>query len=245
LNTIIKPLESEYAKKNAAVVYSLLVNRLYFLRIQSSSLSFHSINATRASLCEILAIRVLDQIYHHHLLSPDEALLSLANALVRCFSPFQGAPPDIVPHKIALEQPMKGQTSALESWSSELLGAHDLLTVMRVSRNCLSCKTFYPYAPVFSLLLAFNQTNLVVRLPCGTARRWRYVVDQKDYLDKLTVQSQGIYTGQIVYAATSFVDILPDHYKRKEITLYNPREAPILDHYRLKVPRVRQALETT
>ncbi|KIM89733.1 hypothetical protein PILCRDRAFT_812533 [Piloderma croceum F 1598] len=50
--------------------------------------------------------------------------------------------------------------------------------------------------------------------------------------------------GSIVYAATSFFDILPDHYKRKQIALYNPREAPILDHYRLKVPRVRQALET-
>jgi hypothetical protein len=56
--------------------------------------------------------------------------------------------------------------------------------------------------------------------------------------------SSGIYTGSIVYAATSFFDILPDHYKRKQIALYNPREAPILDHYRLKVPRVRQALET-
>lgn len=114
LNTIIKPMEAEYANKNPAVVYSFLVNRLYFLRIQSSSLSFHSINATRASLCEILAIRVLDQM-HHHLLSPDEVLLSLADTLVRCFCPFQGAPLDIVPHKIALEEPMKGQTSALES----------------------------------------------------------------------------------------------------------------------------------
>jgi hypothetical protein len=61
----------------------------------------------------------------------------------------------------------------------------------------------------------------------------------------LTLLRAGIYTGKIIYAATSYFDILPDHYKRKQITLYNPREAPILDHYRLKVPRVRQALETT
>lgn len=94
-------------------------------------------------------------------------------------------------------------------------------------------------------LLTLNQTNLAVRLPCGTTRCWRYAVDKTDSLNELIVQFQGIYTGQIVYAATSFVDILPDHYKRKEITLYNPREAPILDHYRLKVPRFRQALETT
>ena len=47
-------------------------------------------------------------------LSADKTLLSLANALVRCFSPFQGAPAEIVPHEIA-EGSLEGQTSALES----------------------------------------------------------------------------------------------------------------------------------
>jgi hypothetical protein len=83
--------------------------------MQSSVLSFHSINATRASLCEILAIRVLDGMHNKRGLSADEALLSLANALVRCFSPFQGAPEEVVPHEIALEESLEGQTSALES----------------------------------------------------------------------------------------------------------------------------------
>lgn len=54
----------------------------------------------------------------------------------------------------------------------------------------------------------------------------------------------GINGGQIVYSPTSFLDIIPDHYKRKEISLYNPAEAPLLDHYRLKVPVYRHALET-
>lgn len=115
LNTIIKPLENDYVDKSPAIIYSLLVNRLYFIRIQSSALSFHSINATRASLCEILAIRVLDRLHNPHSPTPDDTLLSLANTLVRCFSPFQGAPPDIIPHKLASDQPLKGQTSALES----------------------------------------------------------------------------------------------------------------------------------
>jgi hypothetical protein len=82
--------------------------------MQSSVLSFHSINATRASLCEILAIRVLDGMQNRRELSADKTLLSLANALVRCFSPFQGAPAEIVPHEIA-EGSLEGQTSALES----------------------------------------------------------------------------------------------------------------------------------
>lgn len=32
-------------------------------------------------------------------------------------------------------------------------------------------------------------------------------------------------------------------YKRKTIHFYDPRKAPLLDHYRLKVPAVRSVLE--
>ncbi|KAI9812030.1 MAG: hypothetical protein M1827_004922 [Pycnora praestabilis] len=52
-----------------------------------------------------------------------------------------------------------------------------------------------------------------------------------------------IYNGRIVYTPTSFIDILPDHYKHKPISLYDPRKAPILDQYRLIVPRTRNILE--
>jgi hypothetical protein len=115
LHSIIKPLENDYANKSLAVIYALLVNRLYFIRIQTSSLTFHSINATRAAICEILAIRVLDRIRVHSLFGPDDTTLSLANALVKCFRPFQGAPDDIVPPEYTSEPALNGQTSALES----------------------------------------------------------------------------------------------------------------------------------
>lgn len=52
-----------------------------------------------------------------------------------------------------------------------------------------------------------------------------------------------IYEGRVVYTPTSFIDILPDHYKHKPISLYNPRKAPILNQYRLIVPRTRNILE--
>ncbi|TAQ91268.1 hypothetical protein B7494_g464 [Chlorociboria aeruginascens] len=52
-----------------------------------------------------------------------------------------------------------------------------------------------------------------------------------------------IYEGRVVYTPTSFLDILPDKYKRKPISLYNPRNAPILNQYRLIVPRTRNLLE--
>lgn len=52
-----------------------------------------------------------------------------------------------------------------------------------------------------------------------------------------------IYTGRIVYTATSYIDILPDHYKHRTISIYNPREEHILNQYRLSVPRVRNIID--
>jgi hypothetical protein len=42
---------------------------------------------------------------------------------------------------------------------------------------------------------------------------------------------------------TSFIDILPDHYKQKPVSLYNPRRAPLFNQYRLIVPRTRNFIE--
>jgi hypothetical protein len=39
------------------------------------------------------------------------------------------------------------------------------------------------------------------------------------------------------------MDIIADRYKQRPISLYNPREAPLLNHYRLVVPRTRNYLE--
>ncbi|GAA94326.1 uncharacterized protein L969DRAFT_19510 [Mixia osmundae IAM 14324] len=52
-----------------------------------------------------------------------------------------------------------------------------------------------------------------------------------------------IYRGRLVYTPTTFFDILPDHYKHKPISIYDPRKAPLLNHYRLIVPRTRNFLE--
>lgn len=53
----------------------------------------------------------------------------------------------------------------------------------------------------------------------------------------------GIWSGKIVYQADSSRSILSDTYKRNPIHFYDPYKAPLLDHYRLKVPAVRSVLE--
>ncbi|KAK3386856.1 hypothetical protein B0H63DRAFT_141557 [Podospora didyma] len=52
-----------------------------------------------------------------------------------------------------------------------------------------------------------------------------------------------VYRGLVVYTPVSLVDILPDHYKHHPVSLYEPRRAPILNHRRLIVPRLRNLIE--
>jgi hypothetical protein len=71
------------------------------------------------------------------------------------------------------------------------------------------------------------------------------ITESKTFLASSACQRvvNAIYKGRVVYTPTSFIDILPDHYKQKPISLYNPRKAPLLNQYRLIVPRTRNFLE--
>lgn len=57
------------------------------------------------------------------------------------------------------------------------------------------------------------------------------------------LSTNAIYEGRIIYTPSSFFDLIPDYYKQKPISLYDPREAPLLNQYRLVVPRTRNVLE--
>ncbi|BGP12722.1 hypothetical protein JCM10213_008860 [Rhodosporidiobolus nylandii] len=54
---------------------------------------------------------------------------------------------------------------------------------------------------------------------------------------------RAIWDGKITYSSSSFIDILPDRWKDKQIALYDVRKAPLLDHYRLRVPKYRSMIE--
>lgn len=71
------------------------------------------------------------------------------------------------------------------------------------------------------------------------------ISESKAFLSSTAAQKvvDAIYRGRITYTPTSFLDILPDHYKHKAISLYDPTKAPVLDHYRLTVPRTRNLLD--
>ncbi|KAF8737605.1 hypothetical protein AX14_012600 [Amanita brunnescens Koide BX004] len=52
-----------------------------------------------------------------------------------------------------------------------------------------------------------------------------------------------IYSGDVVFSVAATRSILADNYKPRSIQLYDPREAPFLDHYRLRVPKYGVILE--
>lgn len=78
------PLQEKYfelqRRGNLAIVFALLVNRVYFLR--DSSFSTKALSETRAALCEILAIRTLRE---------NNSLLDLGVAMTTSWPVFSGA----------------------------------------------------------------------------------------------------------------------------------------------------------
>ncbi|KAL8778446.1 MAG: hypothetical protein Q9203_002317 [Teloschistes exilis] len=79
----------------------------------------------------------------------------------------------------------------------------------------------------------------------STALELAIISESKNLLSTSTCQKlvDAVYDGRVVYTPVSFIDILPDHYKRKHISLYHPRKAPLLNQYRLIVPRTRNFLD--
>jgi hypothetical protein len=176
------------------LVYCLLVNRQRFLHDQVYHSRHQTVNLTRATLCEILASRVLRRFNEDN--PTREGLLLLANVLVASFDPFQNCPEDIIRENRQL-------------WNRQLQirsGNHD-----RTS----------------------NALEVAI------------LSESKQFLASTACQRvvESVYHGRIVYTPSSFIDIIPDHYKRRGISLYDPRKAPLLNQYRLIVPRTRNMLE--
>ncbi|KAH8589498.1 hypothetical protein B0O99DRAFT_636646 [Bisporella sp. PMI_857] len=71
------------------------------------------------------------------------------------------------------------------------------------------------------------------------------ISESKSFLSSSACQKvvDAIHKGRVIYTPFSPIDILPDHYKHRPISIYDPRKAPLLNQYRLIVPRTRYILE--
>lgn len=194
---VVRPLVDHlYDPDDVSVVFCLLVNRVQFLREQSYQAHHQTVNITRATLCELVASRILRRFDEDH--EGRMGLLMLANVLVAGFEPFQNAPSEVArENKTELHWTIR--------WKLARPEYQRMLTALEVA----------------------------------------IVSEAKGFLSTSACQKivENVYRGRIIYTPTSFIDILPDHYKNRGITLYDPRKAPILNQYRLIVPRTRNVIE--
>jgi hypothetical protein len=182
-----------YNPDDISVVFCILVNRQEFIRDQQYQAHHQTVNLTRATLCELLATRVLRR--HSEDNPGREGLLMLANVLVAGFEPFQNAPEEVLQ-----------ESGHSRQWFIQRRNGSDRkLTALEIA----------------------------------------IISESKMFLSSSACQKivDAVYTGRIVYTPTSFIDLIPDHYKRKTVTLYSPHKASLLNQYRLIVPRTRNILE--
>ncbi|KAJ1018147.1 hypothetical protein NDA16_005013 [Ustilago loliicola] len=82
--SLVRPLAIKYSNfRSIAILYCLMLNRIYFQREATRDLAFQSVNNTRSALCELLAIKLL------RTFSNDG--LELVTSLTASFHPLAGA----------------------------------------------------------------------------------------------------------------------------------------------------------
>ena len=180
--TIVRPLMDKYLEmQNQSIIFCLLLNKVQFVH-DSAQLSINTLSISRATLCEILAIRVLR--------GWSERTLPLATVLLTPWGLYQGASKEVM-------------DKAKEE------GDDDVLT------------------------------------QGGSALEMAIISYSKRFIRSPSCQKviEGIWSGRIIYSAANAHALIADNYKKRPIQLYNPHKAPLLDHYRLKVPKVRSFLE--
>lgn len=107
---VVRPLELKYARlQNMAVVYACMVVRSYFVSRTATELAHSTVLASRATLCEILALKLLGRFA--------SSKLQLVAVLTTLWNPLAGAPLDVVEEikeVLGTEQALESSQSAIE-----------------------------------------------------------------------------------------------------------------------------------
>ncbi|KAG6333497.1 hypothetical protein ID866_5586 [Astraeus odoratus] len=107
---VVRPLVLKYAKlRNMAIIYACMVVRSYFLTQAALDLAHSSVMCSRATLCEIMALKLLN----HFATSK----VQLVAVLTTPWNPLAGAPPDVVEdvkETVGEEQCAENAQSAIE-----------------------------------------------------------------------------------------------------------------------------------
>lgn len=198
--------------KAPSLFYALLLNRIQFqteansdvccvlsppmcflqadphLRLQ---IAVRSVNHTRATICELLAIDLSSNY------AKPEQTFHLVRLLTITYSPFMGCSPEHFQDRIS-EEEMQELTELGDNEPANALE----MAVLSESKAFLS-------TPVIQSILSALYEGTITYLPLARGNA-----------------------------------ILGDEYKQIGAEIYNPRKRPLLDHYQLRVPRVRAVMES-
>ncbi|KAA1467684.1 hypothetical protein DENSPDRAFT_813509 [Dentipellis sp. KUC8613] len=183
---IVRPLVFKYARlQNPSVVYAALVVRSHFLAAAEDDLAYSGVSLSRACLCEILAMKLVNHFANNQ--------LQLVSVLTTSWSPLAGAPETVV---------------------------HDVHSILGGSDDD-----------------EMDDPQSALEMAIETRA--------KAFIASPMVQTvvNDIYAGRVVYSATANRSIVADNYKQRSIEIYDSRNAPWLNHYRLRVPRYGALLE--
>lgn len=107
---IIRPIVFKYARlRNLAIVYACLVVRSHFLSLAVSDLAHANVMASRAMMCELLAMKLL-----RHFANDQLALVAV---LTTSWNPIAGAPQRVVDE---VKDALGGDEDSLDDASSAL-----------------------------------------------------------------------------------------------------------------------------
>ncbi|KAI0140904.1 nonselective cation channel [Hypoxylon sp. NC0597] len=215
--SVVRPLVDKlYEQNDISIVYCLLVNRSQFLHEQEHMTNKQNVHFTRATLCELVATRILRRFGDDN--PGSEGLLLLANILVAGFGPFQNAPEEV------RQEAFLGPT-----WSQ-----HRTLPALEVA--ILSSSKYFLSSTHCQKVVNAIYIGQVIYTPSTFG----------EYKTTFTIEVFILYSPiTFILSNTNMttLDMIPDRYKQKPISLYEPREAPLLNQYRLIVPRTRNVLE--
>jgi hypothetical protein len=127
--SVVRPLVDKlYDLEDISIVYCLLVNRAQFLNEQSHLNNRQNVHFTRATLCELIATRILRRFSEDN--EGPEGLLVLSHILVAGFEPFQNAPEDI-----------RREARATDAWNKTLPALEvAILTESKLFLSSTSCQ---------------------------------------------------------------------------------------------------------
>ncbi|KDN53254.1 hypothetical protein K437DRAFT_253272 [Tilletiaria anomala UBC 951] len=229
---LVRPLAVKYAKlRSPAVIYGFLFNKIQFLREASADIAFQQINATRGMMCELLAIKLL------RTFSADG--IELVTVLTAPFSPFNGI--ELSPR---YQEQLRRQQEANHSLDlSESDTTRRNVMLANASGFCSANPNLSGNGSRFNLGGRGQQRD-AAQASCSALELALFSSSKKFIKSPLCQKVvQGIWEGTVVISSASNHAILNDDYKRKPLSIYDPRTAPLLNHYRLKVPQVRSRLE--